>query len=302
MIYTVTLNPSLDYVMQTESFNLGVVNRTIDEEIFAGGKGINVSIMLKNLGINSIALGFVAGFTGDEIERRVGKYGINTEFVRLSDGLSRINVKLKSKLETEINAQGPKITEKDVALLYQKLDQLTSGDILILCGSIPASLPHDIYEKIVMDVQGREVLCVVDATKELLRNVLKYKPFLIKPNHLELSDLFGKELTSREEYIHHARILQEEGAQNILISMAGDGAILITEDGRIFHRKAPKGKVINSVGAGDSMVAGFLAGYLQNHNYEDALQMGIAAGSASAFSSELATIEEVNKLLTKGTV
>ncbi len=297
MIYTVTLNPSLDYVMQTENFQLGVVNRTIREEILAGGKGINVSIVLKNLGINSIALGFVAGFTGDEIERSVRRYDLNTDFVRLSDGLSRINVKLKSKEETEINAQGPKIQDKDVAVLFHKLDKLTSGDVLVLCGSIPNSLSNDIYDKIITYLQGRDVLFVVDATKELLRNVLKHKPFLIKPNHLELSELFGKTLTSREELISHAIKLKDEGAQNILISMAGEGAILITEDGSIFDRKAPKGIVVNSVGAGDSMVAGFLAGYLQNHNYEDALTMGIAAGSASAFSKEFATIEEVNKLL-----
>lgn len=297
MIYTVTLNPSLDYVMQTENFQLGVVNRTIREEILAGGKGINVSIVLKNLGINSIALGFVAGFTGDEIERSVRRYDLNTDFVRLSDGLSRINVKLKSKEETEINAQGPKIQDKDVAVLFHKLNKLTSGDVLVLCGSIPNSLSNDIYDKIITYLQGRDVLFVVDATKELLRNVLKHKPFLIKPNHLELSELFGKTLTSREELISHAIKLKDEGAQNILISMAGEGAILITEDGSIFDRKAPKGIVVNSVGAGDSMVAGFLAGYLQNHNYEDALTMGIAAGSASAFSKEFATIEEVNKLL-----
>lgn len=296
MIYTVTLNPSLDYVMRMVNFRLGEVNRTVSEEIFEGGKGLNVSIVLKNLGIDNIAMGFIAGFTGDEIERGMKNHGCETDFIRLSKGLSRINVKLKANQETDINAQGPEIQESDLNSLFQKLNQLNSGDILVLCGSIPNTLPNDIYERIVKQLQNRDILFVVDATKNLLRRVLHYKPFLIKPNHYELSELFDQRLTTREELIVHGKKLQEEGARNVLISMAGDGAILITEDGRVLEQNAPKGQVINSVGAGDSMVAGFLAGYLEHHNYEDALKMGIAAGSASAFSSKLATMDEVVKL------
>jgi 1-phosphofructokinase len=297
MIYTVTLNPSLDYVIRTEDFKLGEINRTSSEEIFEGGKGINVSIVLRNLGIDSIALGFIAGFTGEEIERGVRAHGCKTDFIRLDRGLSRINIKLKSQEETEINAQGPLITQQDIEELNKKLDAIKAEDILILCGSIPNTLPNDVYEKILMHLADKGILFVVDAAKDLLRKVLKFHPFLIKPNHHELGEMFEKVLTTKEDIVSYARKLQNEGARNVLISRAGDGAILLTEEGMIYESKAPKGSVINSVGAGDSMVAGFLAGYMQNNNYEEGLKMGIAAGSASAFSSKLATREEVNVLL-----
>lgn len=299
MIYTVTLNPSLDYVIRTEDFKLGEINRTSSEEIFEGGKGINVSIVLRNLGIESIALGFIAGFTGEEIERGVRAHGCKTDFIRLGSGLSRINIKLKSQEETEINAQGPLIKQQDIEGLHKKLDAIKTEDILILCGSIPNTLPNDVYENILMHLADRGILFVVDAAKDLLRKALKFHPFLIKPNHHELGEIFNKELTTSEDIVIYAKKLQEEGARNVLVSMAGDGAILLTEDRKIYKKEAPKGNVVNSVGSGDSMLAGFLAGYMQNHNYEEGLKMGIAAGSASAFSSNLATREEVDKLLDK---
>jgi 1-phosphofructokinase len=297
MIYTVTFNPSLDYVVKVEDFKLGVVNRTESEEIFEGGKGINVSIVLKNLGIDSVALGFVAGFTGQEIERGVKNQGCNSDFIQLKNGLSRINVKLKAKVESEINAQGPQIGTDDLEKLYSQLELLKEGDFLVLSGSIPNTLPEDIYEKIIEHLSGKNIHFVVDATKDLLRKVLKYHPFLIKPNNYELGEMFDLMLDTREDIITCAKKLQEEGAINVLVSMAGDGAILISEMGRVYTSKAPKGEVINSVGAGDAMVAGFLAGYITSGNLEDAFKMGVAAGSASAFSDKLATKEEVIQLL-----
>ncbi|MGG7176417.1 1-phosphofructokinase [Clostridium paraputrificum] len=297
MIYTVTFNPSLDYVIKVDSFTLGRVNRTNQEDMYPGGKGINVSIVLKNLGIDSNALGFIAGFTGEEIERRSKEFRCNTDFIKLQDGLSRINVKLKSDEESEINGGGPSIDKESLNALYSKLDALSTGDILVLAGSIPSSLPEDIYEKIMARLEDKDIKIVVDATKDLLVNVLKYKPFLIKPNNHELGEIFNVDLKSDEEIIYYARKLQEQGARNVLISMAGDGAILITESGEAVKSGVPKGKVKNSVGAGDSMVAGFIAGYLNNKDLKEAFKMGVATGSASAFSEGLATKDEVFKLL-----
>lgn len=297
MIYTVTFNPALDYVIKVDNFALEQVNRTKREDIYYGGKGLNVSTVLKNLGYESIALGFIAGFTGEAIEKGAKTLGFSSDFIKVKNGLSRINVKLKSNEETEINGQGPKIEKEDINELFKKLEKLTEKDILILSGSIPNTLNEDIYEKIMETLQEKNIRIVVDATKNLLLNVLKYKPFLIKPNNHELGEMFNVLLKDDDDIIYYAKKLQEKGARNVLISMAGDGAILITEDKQILKSKVPKGEVKNSVGAGDSMVAGFIAGYLENNNYEKALKMGIATGSASAFSEELATKEKVISLL-----
>lgn len=296
MIYTVTFNPALDYVVRVDCFTLGAVNRTVQEHIFYGGKGINVSAVLANLGYDNTALGFVAGFTGEEIERGAKTLGFRSDFIYVKKGMTRINVKLKAGEETEINGMGPEIMPEDVEALFEKLDRLCKDDVLILSGSIPASISDRIYEEIMGRLAGRGINIVVDATKDLLLNVLQYHPFLIKPNNHELGEMFGVELHSDEEIIRHAKLLQERGARNVLISMAGDGAILVTEDGQVLKRKPPKGTVKNSVGAGDSMVAGFTAGYLKSGNYEEALRLGTAAGSASAFSDGLASGEEIMEL------
>lgn len=293
MIYTVTFNPSLDYIVSVDDFQLGMTNRTSSELMLPGGKGINVSTVLGNLGIASTALGFVAGFTGDEIVRRVEQMCIQSDFIRVENGISRINVKLKSIDGTEINGAGPKIGEDMIALLMEKLDQLKEGDILVLAGSIPASMPDDMYRRIMEQLDGRGIMIVVDATKELLLNVLPYHPFLIKPNNHELGEIFGVELATRESVIPFAKKLQEMGARNVLVSMAGEGAVLVTADGQIFSTPAPKGTLVNGVGAGDSMVAGFLAGWMEQTAYRHAFYMGVAAGSASAFSEYLATRPEV---------
>lgn len=297
MIYTVTFNPALDYVVKLDKVVLGQVNRTDEEAVFYGGKGINVSIVLHNLGIESKALGFVAGFTGQEIESGVRKMGIVADFIHLKEGTSRINVKIKAEEETEINSQGPYISEEELAALYGKLDQLCDGDILVLAGAIPSTLPSDVYEKIMKRVSGKHIDVVVDATKELLLNVLTYQPFLIKPNNHELGELFGVELTSEEDIEVYARKLQDRGARNVLISMAGDGAILVTEHGQSYKIGVPSGKVVNSVGAGDSMVAGFVASYSKEQDYQKALLYGTATGSATAFSEGLAEREKVEELL-----
>lgn len=297
MINTITLNPSLDYIVKVDSFKVDSLNRIEEERICAGGKGINVSIVLKNLGVENTALGYVAGFTGDEILRQIENYGVSCDFVKLKKGFSRINVKLKSDGETEINGAGPEITEEDLKVLYDKLSHLTKGDYLILSGSIPKSVPDDIYENIMNSLLDTGVEFIVDATKDLLLKVLKYKPFLIKPNHHELAEMFGLELKTDDDIIKYGKKLQEMGAKNVLISMAGDGAILIPENGEAIKREVPKGVLKNSVGAGDSMVAGFLCGYLKDNDIEEAFKMGIATGSASAFSDNLATEEEVNNLL-----
>ena len=297
MIYTITFNPALDYIVRVDDFKLGSVNRTSYEEIYAGGKGINVSIVLNNLGVESKVLGYIAGFTGDEIERKVKEFGCDSDFIKLHNGMSRINVKLKSSEESEINGQGPQVNNESLEELYKKLDFLKEDDILVLAGSIPSTLPKDIYESIMKRLDGRKIKFVVDATGDLLLNVLNYKPFLIKPNHHELAELFNVEIKNEDEIIYYAKKLKEMGARNVLISMAGDGAIFVTETGEVLKSAVPKGKVRNSVGAGDSMVGGFIAGYLKHNKLEEAFKMGVATGSASAFSDGLATKDKVEELL-----
>lgn len=297
MIYTVTFNPSLDYIVTVKDFKTGVVNRTTEEIIFPGGKGINVSMVLKNLGYESTALGFMAGFTGEAICNLLDKKGITTDFITVEKGVSRINVKLRSNEESEINGQGPEILDTDIRKLYSKLDTLGDGDTLVLAGSIPDVMPQSIYMDIMKHLEGKNIRIVVDATKDLLVNVLAYKPFLIKPNNHELGEIFGVEINDKDDVVMYAKKLQEKGARNVLVSMAGDGAVLVTEDGQEFRAEAPKGKVVNSVGAGDSMVAGFIAGYLSTKEYIEAFKLGVCTGSASAFSEELATKAEVEELL-----
>ncbi len=298
MVYTITFNPAVDYVVHTDEIAVGGVNRTKSEEIYFGGKGINVSIVLSELGVKSRALGFVAGFTGDAIEKGVTQKGVETDFVHLENGFSRINVKIKSKTETELNGQGPNIDDKDLNLLVEKLDKLSDGSTIVLAGSIPDSMPADIYEKILERLQNKNIKAVVDATKDLLMNVLKYKPFLIKPNNHELGEIFGKTLETNEEIEKYARKLKEMGAQNVLVSMAGDGALLLDENGKTHICGVCKGTVKNSVGAGDSMVAGFIAGSAQG-DYEYALKLGTAAGGATAFSDGLAKKALIDELLTQ---
>ena len=296
MIYTVTFNPAIDYIVHTETMQVGQVNRSQGEELYFGGKGINVSFVLHELGLPSKALGFVAGFTGAAIEAGIQEQGIATDFVHLDSGFSRINVKIKSGEETELNGQGPNISEAAVAELFEKLNQLQDGDILILAGSIPNTMPADSYEKILAHLSDKNIKVVVDATKDLLLKVLPYHPFLIKPNNHELGELFGVTLHSIEEIATYAKKLQEMGAQNVLISMAGDGALLIDETGKQHVCGVCKGTVKNSVGAGDSMVAGFVAGSMHG-DYEAALKLGTAAGGATAFSEGLAQRAEIERLL-----
>ena len=293
MIYTVTFNPSLDYIVTVDDFKLGLTNRTTSELMLPGGKGINVSIVLSNLGIENTALYFAAGFVGDEITRKVKESGILADAITIEEGCSRINLKLKSIDGTEINGMGPVISPEKLEILMNKLEALKEGDTLILAGSIPASMPGTIYSDIMDRLKGRGIQIVVDATKDLLLNVLQYNPFLIKPNNHELGEIFEVELKTRESVIPYAKKLQERGAQNVLISMAGEGGVLVAADGNVFMSEAPKGKLVNGVGAGDSMVAGFITGYMENGNYEHAFKMGLSAGSASAFSEFLATREEV---------
>ncbi len=293
MIYTVTFNPSLDYIVSVENFRLGLTNRTDSELILPGGKGLNVSKVLGNLGVDNTALGFVAGFTGEEIVRRTEEMGVKSDFIRIQEGISRINLKLKSINGTEINGRGPRIGGEAVEELTRKLDILGQGDALVLAGSIPGSMPDDIYRKILERLDGRGILTVVDATKDLLVNVLEYHPFLVKPNNHELGELFGVELKDRAEVVPYAKRLRGMGAVNVLVSMADQGAVLAAGDGEIYASDAPRGKLVNGVGAGDSMVAGFLAGWMEQGDYEHAFHMGIAAGSASAFSELLATREEI---------
>ena len=297
MIYTVTFNPSLDYIVSVENFELGKTNRTNTELIFPGGKGINVSMVLQNLGYESMALGFMAGFTGREIERLLSERSVKSNFIEVAEGISRINVKLRSGEESEINGMGPAIGKKDIDKLYAQLDELENGDVLILAGSIPSVMPESMYMDIMKYLKGRDLKIVVDATKNLLVNVLEYGPFLVKPNNHELGEIFGVTISKKEEVIPYAKKLQEKGARNVLVSMAGEGALLVTENGEVFESNPPEGKVKNSVGAGDSMVAGFLAGYLKSENYEEAFYMGLCTGSASAFSDNLATKGEVIELL-----
>lgn len=298
MIYTVTFNPALDYAIYVDNFRPGQVNRMSGESILPGGKGINVSVVLKNLGMESTALGFIAGFTGEEIRRRLTEeFGCKSDFIVLPSGTSRINVKLKTETETDINGQGPEITQEAIDSLFNKLDALTGDDVLVISGSIPDSLPDDMYEQILEHMAGKKIRIAVDATKDLLTNVLPYGPFLIKPNNHELGEIYDVELTTREDVVPYAKKMQEKGARNVLVSMAGEGAVLVDENGGVHMHASPKGKVVNSVGAGDSMVAGFLAGFLQTGDYEQAFRLGISAGSASAFSANLATRDEIMSLL-----
>lgn len=296
MVYTVTFNPSLDYIISLQGFQMGLTNRTREEQMLPGGKGINVSTVLQNLGIENTALGFTAGFTGQEIERMVSEIGFQCDFIRTRTGFSRINVKLKDYDGTEINGMGPVIQEEEEENLMEKLRGLQEGDVLVLAGSIPESLPDSIYRDILAELQGEGILFVVDATKDLLLNVLEYQPFLIKPNNHELGEIFDVELKTRESVIPYAKKLQEKGARNVLVSMAGAGAVLAAETGEVYMLPAPKGTLVNAVGAGDSMVAGFLAGWLEHQSYSHAFRMGVAAGSASAFSQLLATREEIEEI------
>lgn len=297
MIYTVTFNPAIDYVVWLDRLEPGSINRARQELIQFGGKGINVSVVLGNLGVDNRALGFLAGFTGQAVEQGLAQMGVQTDFIHLEAGVTRINVKIKGGEETELNGRGPDISQAALGQLYAKLDGLAGPDVLVLAGSIPASLPSDVYEQIMARLDGKGVRVVVDAEGELLSNVLRYRPFLIKPNNLELGGIFGRELHTQEEIRACAAALQERGARNVLVSMAGDGAILLDEQGGFHQIAAPQGTVRNSVGAGDSMVAGFLAGYLQSGSFEQALCMGAATGSATAFSDGLATRETVEGLL-----
>lgn len=298
MIYTVTFNPAIDYVVRTPQMKMGEVNRSSSEEIFFGGKGINVSVVLAELGVCSKALGFVAGFTGRAIEEGIADKGVTSDFVHLEKGFSRINVKIKSDEETELNGQGPVITETDIAKLYSKLDELSEGDTIVLAGSIPNSLPADIYEKILAYLAPKNVRAVVDATGKLLMNVLKYKPFLVKPNNHELGEIFGVKLKTYDDIVMYANKLREMGAKNVLVSMAGDGAVLVDEQGNVHSCGVCKGTVVNSVGAGDSMVAGFIAG-CEKGNYDYALKLGTAAGGATAFSMGLAEEKLIDELFSQ---
>ncbi len=298
MIYTVTFNPAIDYVMHIGALDKGMNNRSVSEEIYFGGKGINVSTVLAQLDVPTTALGFVVGFTGEALDEAVKKSGVKTDFIRLKEGCTRINVKLKSDKETEINAQGPHIDDEAIEALYKKLDDLQSGDTLVLAGSVPSSLPQDIYEKILKRLQNKGIRFVVDATKDLLLNVLKYKPFLIKPNNHELEEIFNKELKTDDEIADAAKQLQQKGAVNVLVSLGKNGALLIDEHGKMHKQPAMGGKPVNTVGAGDSMVAGFLAG--AEKDYEYALLLGSAAGGATACSKGLATKDGITALLKAG--
>lgn len=297
MVYTVTFNPALDYVVRMGDFRAGETNRTESDELQWGGKGINVSTVLRNLGVDNVALGFLAGFTGQALDQGLQKAGIATDFIWLPEGLTRINVKIKAGQETEINGVGPGIPAAALEELFAKLDRLQKGDVLVLAGSIPASLPDDVYQRILARLEGRDILTVVDATRDLLCAVLPYRPFLIKPNNHELGEIFGRVLTTDQEIEECARRLQERGARNVLVSMAGDGSLLLDETGAVHRLGVPQGKVVNSVGAGDSMVAGFLAGWLEHRDYAMAHKLGAATGSATAFSEGLATREQVRELL-----
>lgn len=293
MVYTVTFNPALDYVMNLNEFTAGETNRSQAEKIFIGGKGINVSIVLARLGVNTAALGFTAGFVGLEIERIARDLGVNADFIHVENGCSRINVKLKQNGSvTEINARGAEIPQNALEKLYRKLDGLTDGDFLVLAGSVPDTLPREIYAKILERLQDKRIKIVVDAEKDLLLNTLKYKPFLIKPNKSELERLFGEEISTDAEIIARAKRLREMGAVNVIVSLGGDGAVLVDEHGAVHKRGACKGQVKNTVGAGDSMVAGFIAGS-SDGDYEYALKLATAAGGATAFSEEIASREEI---------
>ena len=293
MIYTVTFNPSIDYIVSMNGFEIGKTNRTTKEQMLAGGKGINVSTVLSNLGIENVTLGFIAGFTGLELKSMVQKQGLVADFIELEQGITRINVKMKDYDGTEINGMGPVISSEAVEQLKVQLRKLQGGDVVVLAGSIPASMSSEIYRDLMEELAPKGIEFVVDATKNLLLNVLEFHPFLIKPNNYELGEIFGVELLQREDVVPYAKKLQEMGARNVLVSMAGEGAVLVSESGEVFMSPAPKGTLVNAVGAGDSMVAGFLAGWTESHDYGRAFRMGLAAGSASAFSELLATRAEI---------
>ena len=310
MIYTITFNPALDYTVQVEEFEIGKINRTKSENILAGGKGLNVSIILKRLGIENTALSFIAGFTGKELQRKIKQYNIKTDFIEINNGYTRINVKISSlkknsliqERETALNGNGPEITQEDIDELLEKIKKINSEDIVILSGNVPKCINEDIYEIICKELNEKNVKFVVDASQKLLMNCLKYKPFFIKPNKDELEETFNTKIKTKKEIIIYAKKLQEKGAQNVLISLGGDGAILLTEKNEVYYSNTPKGQVINTVGAGDSMVAGFVAGYLKKKDYKEALKLGIASGSATAFSAGLAMNEEINGLLKQITI
>lgn len=299
MIYTVTLNPSIDYVVRLDSLVTGITNRTTSEEYYFGGKGINVSCVLAELDLESTAFGFVAGFTGDAIEKGIRNDKIITDFIKLEKGISRINIKIKASEETEINCQGPHIEESELERLLNKVDRINDGDTIVIAGNVPNTMPDDVYERILERIKDKNVRIVVDATKKLLLNSLKYKPFLIKPNRQELSEIFETEISTEADIEKYAKELQKMGAQNVLISLGGDGAMLIDEFGQKHKQGVLKEKVINTVGSGDSMVAGFIAGYEKEHSYPYALKLGSACGNATAFLSGLATKEKINELLSK---
>lgn len=299
MIYTVTFNPSIDYIVSMDDFSLGKTNRTKEEKMFPGGKGINVSTVLTNLGIPNIALGFIAGFTGDEIKRLTMKRGILCDFIKLPEGNNRINIKLKDFDGTEINGAGPTVSQKELDILLGQLQKLKDGDSLVLAGSIPSSMPAEIYQIIMEKLKDKQIDVVVDATKELLMNALSYRPFLIKPNKHELEDALDIIIKTKEDAIRYARYLQRFGARNVLVSLSGDGAIFVSEEGESFEANVPPGTLVNAVGSGDSMIAGFLSGWEKTHNYKEAFLMAVASGSASAYSEELATKDEVMKLHSK---
>lgn len=299
MIYTLTLNPSLDYFIKVPDFRLGRTNRTTWERMLPGGKGINVSKVLENLGIESTAFGFVAGFVGEEIKRQTQAFGIRAEYISVDKGISRINMKLLSSNGTEINGRGPEIGEKEFDALLKKLEILKSGDYFILAGNIPETLPQDLYGQIMEILKEKEIVFVVDTTKEALLSTLKYRPFLVKPNHHELGELFHTTISSKEKASFYGKRLQEMGAKNVLVSMGEQGAVFLAEDGEVIYKDALKGEVVNTVGAGDSMVAGFLAGWMEKQAYREAFYTALAAGSASAFSQDLATKEEIKKLRSK---
>ena len=299
MIYTITFNPALDYTVQVEKFKIGEINRTKTETILPGGKGLNVSIVLKNLGIDNTALGFVAGFTGEELIHKMELQGVKTDFVKVQKGITRINIKISSINEkrieeTALNGMGPQITNEDIDVLFKKIQKMSTKDIVILSGSIPKNIDRDIYEKICKELNEKEITFIVDSTQELLMNVLKYHPFLIKPNKEELEETLNCKITTKEDIVNAAKELKNRGAQNVLVSLGNDGALLLTKDDKTYYAKAPEGQVVNTVGSGDSMVAGFLAGYYQTQDYEYALKTGVAAGSATAFSIRLATKEDVD--------
>ena len=299
MIFTVTFNPSLDYIVRVDEMRLGTINRTNYEQLLPGGKGINVSIVLGNLGHPSRALGFSAGVTGVALEKLLADAGVDADLVHVKEGFTRINAKVKAIEETELNGQGPRIAPEDVDALFSKLDVLGQDDTLVISGSVPNTLPSDMYEQVMERLAGRGVRIVVDAERDLLTRVLPYRPFLVKPNNHELGDIFGVTLKTRDEVVPYARRMQEMGAQNVLVSMAGEGGVLVAADGQVYQSPAAKGTVVNADGAGDSCVAGFLAGLMETGSYQTAFRMGLAAGSASAFSDHLATRPEVEDLMSR---